>query len=124
MELKDFADKDPCYLIKHYNKHPDDSMFKSKEGKLVAGIIKKYVNAYIDTKEDKEKSVHEGTVEYIVCCRDENTGHYMDNTNLDQEQLEKFDLKEDDRVQYKISKDGNAEILGKIHIEKTIEKLS
>jgi len=67
------------------------------------------------------EEIYEGTVEFIICCRDEDTGRYKDNTNLNQEQVDKFNLKEDDRVQYTIDKDGYAVVLGKIHIEKTIE---
>ena len=72
-------------------------------------------------KEDKE--IREGIVEFIVCCRDEDTANYMSNTKLDQEQVDKFNLKEDDRVQYTVDKDGYAVIIGKINIEKTIETL-
>ena len=72
----------------------------------------------------EEEETYEGTVEFIVCCKDEGTSTYMDHTNLGQEQLEKFNLKEKDRVQYKIDKDGSAEIIGKVHIEKTIETLN
>ena len=69
----------------------------------------------------EDKTIREGTVEYIICCRDEETIRYMDNTNLDQEQLDKFKLREDDRVQYTIDENGYAEVIGKIHIKKTIE---
>ena len=72
----------------------------------------------------EEKKIYEGIVEFFVQCRDENTSTYMNNTRLSQEELEKFNLKENDRVQYKIDKDGYVEILGKVHIEKTIETLS
>lgn len=72
----------------------------------------------------EDKELHEGTVEFLVCCRDEDTVHYMDNTNLNQEQLDKYKLREDDRVQYTIDKDGCAVILGKVHIEKTIETIA
>ena len=72
----------------------------------------------------EEQEIHEGIVEFIVCCRDEETPSYMNHTWLNQEQLEKYNLKENDRVQYKIDKDGFAVILGKVHIEKTIETLA
>ena len=71
-----------------------------------------------------KKEIHEGTVEFCVCCRDPEDMEHMSNTRLDQEQLDKFNLKEDDRVQYEIGKDRNAVISWKIHIEKTIEKLA
>ena len=128
MELKDFADKDPGELLTYWMNHQDDPMFQTKEGKKVAQDIKDYIQRYKEVKEDMEKGrteeIREGTVEFLVCCRDEDTMHYMSNTKLDQEQLDKFNLKEDDRVQYKIDKDGFAVILGKVHIEKTIETLS
>lgn len=72
----------------------------------------------------EDEEIREGIVEFFVQCRDENTSTYMNNTRLSQEELEKFNLKENDRVQYKIDKDGYVEILGKVHIEKTIETLS
>ena len=72
----------------------------------------------------EDKEIHEGTVEFIICCRDEGTQSYMNHTWLDQEQLEKYNLKENERVQYTIDKDGNAEIIGKVHIKRTIETLS
>ena len=71
----------------------------------------------------EEQEIREGIVEFVVSCRDEETRNYMSNTWLDQEQLDKFNLKVNDRVQYKINKDGYAVILGKVHIEKTIEKI-
>ena len=72
----------------------------------------------------EKKEICEGTVEHLVCCRDEDTGRYMDNTYLEQDQVDKYNLKEDDRVQYTIDKDRHAKIIGKIHIEKTIETLA
>ena len=72
----------------------------------------------------EHKEIHEGTVEFFVQCRDEDTSTYMNNTRLSQEQLEKYNIKEDDRVQYTVDKDNNAVIIGKVHIEKTIKTLS
>lgn len=71
-----------------------------------------------------KKEIHEGTVEFMVYCEDPNDIEYRCNTRFDQKQFDKFNLKENDRVQYKIDKDGFAVILGKVHIEKTIETLS
>ena len=72
----------------------------------------------------KDKHIHEGEVEFIVCCKDEDSMDYMDNTWLDQEQIDKFKLRENDRVLYKIDKNGYAKVIGKVHIKKTIEKLA
>jgi len=71
----------------------------------------------------EQKDVHEGTITFIVCCQDDTDKEYMNNVYLDQEQVDKFNLKERDRVLYKLTKDGYAEIVGKVHIEKTIEEL-
>ena len=68
-----------------------------------------------------DKMIHEGTVEFLVCCRDEETTEYMSNHYLNQEQLDKFNLHEDDRVQYRIGKNGYAEIIGKLLITKTVD---
>jgi len=70
------------------------------------------------------EEIHEGTIVLGIWCRNPNDSEYLCDTNLDQEQFEKFNLKVNDIVQYKIDKDGSAEILGKVHIEKTIETLA
>ena len=67
------------------------------------------------------EEMHEGIIEVIVCCHDEDSPHYHDNSYLDQEQIDRFNLKEGDRVQYTVDKDDNARILGKVHIGKIIE---
>jgi len=68
--------------------------------------------------------IHEGEIEVCVRCDDPDDGEYETGKGIDQKLLDKYKLKIGDHVQYRITADDNIEIIAKVHIKKTIEKLS
>lgn len=71
-----------------------------------------------------KKNTHEGKINLVVSCIDPDDSCYGTSENFDPEDAELLNLKPGDRVLYKIPKDKDIEITGRIHIKKTIEKLN
>jgi len=64
--------------------------------------------------------IHEGIVSIYVECTDPDDKEYNSGIPVDEDILRKYDLKPGDGVQYKISKNRDTKIIGKITITKTI----
>ena len=61
----------------------------------------------------KEK-IHEGEIEYMIICRNDNDSEYLCSTPIKESDLKKYNLKEGSKAQYTIDKKGYAVITGKI----------
>ena len=66
--------------------------------------------------------IHEGSIQIMVYCGDPNDSEYRCNTQVDEEQITRLKLHEDDIVKYKITEQG-VEIIGIVSIKKNVEKI-
>ena len=70
----------------------------------------------------EQKELHEGIITINIECVDD-TSHNGTGDYLDPEFVEKLGLKPGDCVQYTIE-DDEINIIGKVHITRTIEKIN
>jgi len=68
-----------------------------------------------------EKEIHEGEIEHNVACWDPNDREYLSSTPIKEPDLNKYNLKEGDKIQYSIDEQGYVVVIGKIEITKKIE---
>jgi len=67
-----------------------------------------------------EKDIHEGVVSLLVECTDPDDREYCTGADIDKNVLQKYDLQPGDTVQYKITKNREVKIVGKIKTTKVI----
>ena len=67
-----------------------------------------------------EKNIHEGVVSLYVECNDPDDVEYNTGTYVEEDLLRKYDLRPGDGVQYKILKNHDVKIVGKIKTTKII----
>lgn len=69
------------------------------------------------------KNIHEGIVSLFVECNDPEDTEYCTGTPVEEDILTKYGLKPGDGVQYKILKNRDVKIVGKIKTTKIITSI-
>jgi len=110
----------PDKLYQEIGKLIKKPKYSKEYGSSVDEWIQNSISSELEVQSNVDEEPHEGIVEFVVCCTDPNDSIHRDNAQLNQKQIDKFDLKEKDMVQYKIDKDNNAEIIKKKKKQKDV----
>ncbi len=72
--------------------------------------------------QEENKNIVEGVIELILDCDDPNDSNYGGGEYIDSQFLKKYNLQPGDRILFKKT-NGKIEVVAKIHIKRTIEKI-